>query len=131
LQKYTIPYLGPRSILRLHARQKNPKCHFSVVGERTIDGHQAVGLQMKLEGWSQESWFFDKESGRLLKEESRTANFEGEDTVTVTTFEDYHTFDGFPLARKETTQRDGKLAWTLEVMDFKVEKPSGAAFAKP
>jgi hypothetical protein len=131
LQKYTIPYLGPRSILRLQARLKNPKCSFSTVSERTIDGHQAVGLQMKLEGGPQETWFFDKESGLLLKEESRTANFEGEDTVTVATYEDYQTFDGFPLARKETVQRDGKPAWTMEVIDFKVATPSGTAFAKP
>lgn len=131
MQKYTIPYLGPRSMLRLHARQKNPKCRFFTQGECTIDGHQAVGLQMKLEGGPQETWFFDKESGRLLKEESRTANFEGEDTVTVTTYEDYQTFDGFPLARKETTQRDGKLAWTMELIDFKVATPSETAFAKP
>jgi hypothetical protein len=131
MQKYTIPYLGPRSILRLHARQKNPKCHFSTAGERTIEGHQAVGLQMKLEGGPQETWFFDKQSGRLLQEESRTANFEGDDTVTVTTYEDYQTIDGFPLARKETTQRDGKLAWTRELIEFQVATPSATAFAKP
>src|SRR5262249_25107245 len=27
--KYTIPYQGPRSILRLRARQKNPACQFA------------------------------------------------------------------------------------------------------
>ena len=37
---------------------------------------------MKLEGGPQETWYFDKESGLLIKEESRTANFEGEDTYT-------------------------------------------------
>jgi hypothetical protein len=131
MQKYTIPYLGPRSILRLHARQKNPKCRFSTPGECRIDGHPAVGLQMTLEGGPQETWFFDKESGRLLREESHTANFEGDDTVTVTTYEDYQIFDGYPLARRATTQRDGKLAWTRELIDFKVATPSARAFARP
>jgi hypothetical protein len=131
MQKYTIPYLGPRSILRLLARQKNPKCHFSTAGECAIDGHPAVGLLMKLEGGPQETWYFDKQSGRLLQEESRTANFEGEATVTVTSYRDYQTHDGFPLARKETTQRDGKPAWTQELIDFQMATPSATAFAKP
>jgi hypothetical protein len=90
-----------------------------------------MGLQMKLEGGPQETWFFDKQSGRLLREEPRTANFEGEDTVSVTTYEDYQTLDGFPLARKETVQRDGKPAWTQELIKFQVATPSPAAFAKP
>jgi hypothetical protein len=131
MRKNTIPYLGPRSILRLRARQKNPQCQFSTVGECTIDGHQAVGLRMKLEGGPQQTWFFDKESGLLLKTESRTANFEGEETVTVTNYDDYQNFDGFPLARKETTQRDGKPASTRELIEFKVATPSEGAFAKP
>jgi hypothetical protein len=131
MKKNTIPYLGPRSILRLSARQKNARCQFSTVGECTVDGHQAVGLRMKLEDGPQQTWFFDKESGLLLKTESRTANFEGEDSVITTTFSDYQTFDGFPLARKETTVRDGKPASTRELIEFKVATPSEEAFGKP
>ncbi len=131
MRKYTIPYVGPRSILRLRDRQNNPQCHFSTTGECTIDGHQAVGLRMKLEGGPQETWFFDKESGLLLKEESRTANFEGEDTVNATTYADYQTLDGFPMARRQTSQRDGKPAWTRHLTEFKVLTPSQEAFAKP
>jgi hypothetical protein len=131
MQQDTIPYRGPRSILRLQARQKNPKCHFSTAGESTIDGHPAIGLCMKLDGGPQETWYFDKESGRLLQEESRIANFEGPDTVTVTTYSDYQTIEGFPVARKETTQRDGKPSSTTQVIEFQVMTPSPAAFAKP
>jgi len=131
MRKNTIPYLGPRSILRLRARQKNPHCQFSAAGECTIDGHQAVGLRMKLEGGPQQTWFFDKESGLLLRTESRTANFEGEETVTVTTYEDYQTFDGFAMARKESTLRDGKPSSTRELIEFKVATPSEEAFSKP
>jgi hypothetical protein len=131
MQKYTVPYVGPRSILRLQVRQKNPKCHFSTAGECAIDGRPAVGLLMKLQGGPQETWFFDKQSGRLLKEESRTANFEGADTLSVTTYEDYQMVEGFSLARKETVLRDGKLAWTMELIDFKLETAKPAAFAKP
>jgi hypothetical protein len=131
MRKQTIPYTGPRSILRLRARQKNPQCHISVTGECTIDGHQAVGLRMKLEGGPQETWFFDQQSGLLLKSESRTASFEGEESVNVTTYENYETLDGFPLARKETTQQDGKLAYTKELIDFKVATPSQGTFDKP
>jgi hypothetical protein len=40
-------------------------------------------------------------------------------------------FDGFPLARKETVQRDGKPAWTQELIDFQATTPSATAFAKP
>jgi hypothetical protein len=131
MRKNTIPYLGPRSILRLRARQKNPQCQFSTVGECTIDGHQAVGLRMKLEGGPQQTWFFDKDSGLLLKTESRTANFEGEETVTLTNYEDYQNFDGFPLARREISLRDGKPASTRELIEFRATTPSEGAFAKP
>jgi hypothetical protein len=51
--------------------------------------------------------------------------------VLVTTYEDYQNFDGFPIARKEITQRDGKPASTRELIEFKVAMPSEGAFAKP
>jgi hypothetical protein len=130
-KKFTLPFLGPRDILRLRARQKNPACQFASTGEATIDGRAAVGLKMNLNGGSQQVWYFDKESGLLLREESPTANFEGEDTVTATSYADYQTFDGFPLARKVTNERDGKPYFTRELIDFKAASPDPAAFAKP
>jgi hypothetical protein len=129
--KYTLPYEGPRSILRLRARQKNPACQFTTTGEGTVEGRPAVGLRMKLEGGPEATWYFDKETGLLLKTEQRTKRFEGEDEVYVTLYEDYQTFDSFPMARKETYQRDGKLASTTELIDFKAATPSEGAFAKP
>jgi hypothetical protein len=129
--KYTIPYDGPRSILRLRARQKNPACQFTMAGEGTVEGRPAVGLRMKLEGGPEAIWYFDKETGLLLKTEQRTKRFEGEDSVQVTLYGDYQTFDGFPMARKQTSHRDGKLAFTTELIDFKAAAPSEGAFAKP
>ena len=35
------------------------------------------------------------------------------------------------MARKVTSQRDGKLAYTTELIDFNVASPSEGAFAKP
>ena len=131
MQKYTVPYMGPRSILRLRARQKNPACQFTTTGEGTVEGRPAVGLRMKLEGGPEATWYFDKETGLLLKEEQRTKRFEGEDTVVETLYGDYQTFDGFPMARKVTSRRDGKLASTTELIDFKAATPSEGAFAKP
>jgi hypothetical protein len=129
--KYTIPYEGPRSILRLRARQKNPACQFTTTGDGTVEGRPAVGLRMKLEGGPETIWYFDKETGLLLKTEQTTKRFEGEDSVQVSLYADYQTFDGFPMARKETSWRDGKLAFTTELIDFKAATPSEGAFAKP
>ncbi len=129
--KYTIPYEGPRSILRLRARQKNPACQFTMSGEGTVEGRPAVGLRMKLEGGPEETWYFDKETGLLLKKDQRTKRFEGEDNVVETLYGDYQTVDGFLMARKETSLRDGKLAFTTELIDFHVASPSEGAFAKP
>jgi hypothetical protein len=131
MKKFTIPYLGPRSMLRLLDRQKNRQCHFSTVAECTIDGHQAVGVRMKLQDGPQETWYFDKETGLLLKEESSTRRFESEDILYTTTYEDYKTFDGFPMARKIASYQDGKLTSTRELIEFKVGTPDPAAFAKP
>ena len=86
---------------------------------------------MKLEGGPEATWYFDKETGLLLKTEQRTKRFEGEDSVQVTLYGDYQTCDGFPMARKVTSQRDGKLASTTELIDFHVASPSEGAFAKP
>jgi hypothetical protein len=131
MRKYTIPYTGPRAILRLRARQRNPKCHFTTVGESTIDGHPAIGLRMKLDGGSQETWYFDTASGLLVRTETRSTRFEGEPTVNVTTYEDYQTVDGFPIARKEKLEQDGKPMSTTELVEFKVATPSEGTFAKP
>ena len=62
---------------------------------------------MKLEGGPEATWYFDKETRLLLKTEQRTKRFEGEDTVVETLYGDYRTFDGFPMARKVTSRRDG------------------------
>lgn len=129
--KNTIPYEGPRSILRLRARQKNPACHFATVGEGTVEGRPAVGLRMKLEGGPEATWSFDKETGLLLKEEQRSKRFEGEDTVVETLYGDYQTLDGFLMARKVTSRRDGKLAYSMELIDFRAATPGEGVFAKP
>jgi hypothetical protein len=129
--KYTIPYAGPRSILRLRARQKNPECHFAMAGEGSVEGRPVVGLRMKLEGGPEATWYFDKETGLLLKEEQRTKRFEGEDTVVETLYGDYQTLDGFPMASKVTSRRDGKLASTTDLIEFRATTPGEGAFAKP
>jgi hypothetical protein len=129
--KYTMPYEGPRLILRLRARQKNPACQFTTAGEGTVEGRPAVGLRMKLEGGPEETWYFDKETGLLLKKEQRTKRFEGEDNVQVTLYGDYQTCDGFPMSQKVTSRRDGKLAFTTELINFKAATPSEGAFSKP
>ena len=131
MKRYTIPYLGPRSILKLRDRQKNTQCHFSTTGDCTIDGHPAVGLRMKLQDGPQETWYFDKETGVLLKEEYSTKRFEGEDTMRSTTYEDYKSFEGFPMACKSATYQDGKLTSTWELVELKVGSPGPEAFAKP
>jgi hypothetical protein len=131
MQKYTVPYVEPRSILRLRARQKNPACQFTTSSEGTVEGRPAVGLRMKLEGGPDETWYFDKESGLLLKQEMRIKRFEGEDEVHVTLYEDYQTCDGFPMARKVTHQDDGKVVYTRELIAFQAATPSEGAFAKP
>jgi hypothetical protein len=131
MRKYTVPYAGPRSILRLRARQKNPACQFTTVGEGTVEGRPAVALRMKLEGGPEETWYFDKESGLLLKEEGRIKRFEGEDEVYATLYEDYQARDGFPIARKETYRRDGKVSYTRELVAFQVATPAAGTFDRP
>jgi hypothetical protein len=51
--------------------------------------------------------------------------------VVETLYGDYQTQGGFPMARKVTYRRDGKLASTTELIDFSVASPSEGAFAKP
>jgi hypothetical protein len=86
---------------------------------------------MKLEGGPEATWYFDKETGLLLKTEQRTKRFEAEDCIQVNLYGDYQSYGGFPMARKVTSHRDGKLALTTELIEFNAETPSEGAFAKP
>ncbi len=51
--------------------------------------------------------------------------------MNVTTYEDYQTVDGFPIARKEKYEQDGKLMSTTDLVEFKVATPSEGTLAKP
>lgn len=130
-KKNTLPYTGPRDILRLRTRQKNPACHFAAIGESSLAGRPVLGLRMTLDGGPQETWYFAKDTGLLLKTVSRSTRFEGDDDVRSTLYEDYQDFDGFPLARKITYERDGKLVSTSELTQFKAGVPDPGTFAKP
>ena len=79
----------------------------------------------------QETWYFDKDTGLLLKDESVTKRFEGEDSVYATTYSDYKTIGGYQMACKVANYQDGKLTSTRELLDFKVGTPGPEAFAKP
>ncbi len=63
-----------------------------------------------------ERLYYDKESGRLVRQELRLTTDDKKLEVTVATF-DYQDVGGVTVARKQVAKRDGKVVLEVEVVE--------------
>ena len=106
----------------------------SSLGASKVGDKETVGVGVAHEGFRDVSLFFDKESGLLLKVESRGKDPRTDDKeFTVTsTYGDYKKVDGVMVAHKVNIKRDGKKYIEAEVTEAKFsEKLGDGVFAKP
>ncbi len=102
-------------------------------GEIEIAGRKAVGVNVAREGRRPINLFFDKETSRLVRTESRVRDDTTSQEVTEeATYSDYKLIEGTQHPMKITVKRDGKPHADVEVTEIKLaEKLDDSVFAKP
>lgn len=102
-------------------------------GEIEIAGRKAVGVNVAREGRRPINLFFDKETSRLVRTESRVKDeTTGQEVTEESTYGEYKLIDGALQAMKIAVKRDGKPHAEVEVTEFKpAEKLEDSVFARP
>jgi hypothetical protein len=106
----------------------------SPLGDLKVGDHQTVGVRAEREGYRPVSLFFDKESGLLVKSETRGKDLQrgGEEYTAETLYGDYKKVQDLLVAHKVSVKRDGKRFVEGETTDVKLsEKLDDNVFAKP
>lgn len=103
------------------------------LGEAKVADRPAVGVRVSQKDQRDVSLFLDKETGLLLKSESRVKDPQsGQEATQEMLYSDYRVVDGVKHAMKVTIKRDGKAFVEVEWTDFKAqEKLDDGTFAKP
>jgi hypothetical protein len=146
-----LKFSGPRRLLRL----TDPASELSWLGEVKVGDCAAVGIQLAFkmgpaEKWfleetgserakvvrltraHEEKWFFDKETGLLIKTERTVVSTTGMKFVIETLYSDYKKIDGIMIALKETVKSNGAASGGREVVEFKVvDKLEDRLFQQP
>ncbi len=105
----------------------------SPLGEAKVNGKPALGIRVSSEGHRDVNLFFDKDSGLLVKTETRAADLmSGEEKTEEKVLQDYKQQDGYFLPRRVSVLQDGKELLSLEIEDIKfVERFDDDTFTKP
>lgn len=102
-------------------------------GEIEIASRKAVGVNVTREGHRPINLFFDKETFRLARTETRVKDeTTGQEVTDEATFGEYKLIEGIPQAMKLTIKRNDKPHAEIEVTEVKLsEKLDDSVFAKP
>lgn len=102
-------------------------------GETEIAGRKAIGVNVTREGHRPINLFFDKETSRLVRSETRVKDdTTGQEVTEESTYGEYKAVDGTQQAMKIAVKRDGKPHADVDVEDLKAaEKLDDGVFAKP
>jgi len=102
-------------------------------GEVRVHEKTALGVKVSAKGHRDVTLHFDKETGMLVKTESRVKDeATGQDVTAESLLSDYKEVQGTKQAMKFMEKRDGKLFMEYEVTDYKlVDKLGADVFAKP
>ena len=105
----------------------------STTGEMKINDKPALGVKVTSKGRRDVDLFFDKESGLLVKAETRVKMEGSDQEVTEESFaSDYKDVQGTKQAMKFTVKRDGKLFVEGEATEILLaEKLDASLFTKP
>ena len=105
----------------------------SPLGELKVNEKPAVGVRVSSEGHRDVNLFFDKDTGLLVKTETRSIDFmSGEEQNQEKLLQDYKEREGFLQPTKVVVLRDGKELLSLEIEEVKiVERFDDDTFTKP
>ena len=104
----------------------------ALLGEVNIDKRPARGITVSSKGHRDVNLYFDKETGLLVKTETRVKDDGGQEVTEETFLGEYKEVQSTKQATKVTVKRDGKLYLEYEVTDYQLaEKLDDSVFAKP
>ena len=105
----------------------------ATTGEHKVGEAKAVGVKVSAKGKRDVDLYFDKETGLLLKHESRVKDEGSGQEVTEETFHsEYKEVQGTKQAMKVVTKRDGKDFMDAEMSSIQLsEKVDDTVFVKP
>ncbi len=105
----------------------------ATTGELLVADKPALGVKVSSKGRRDVTLYFDKQTGMLVKYESRVKDEGSGQEVTEESFPSgYKDVQGTKQATKFTTKRDGKLYVEGDITDYQLADKLGAeVFAKP
>ncbi len=106
----------------------------STLGELKVDKRPALGVRVEFKGRRDVNLFFDKESGLLVKTETRARDvFNVDQEFTAETYQrEYKKVGDAMIAHKHELRRDDKLYVESEIIEFTpAEKLDDGLFNKP
>jgi hypothetical protein len=123
-----------REAVRLTPLLRDKAFKLSPLGEVRVGDRPAVGVHVERQGRRDVNLFFDKETGLLIKSESRARDVMNPDQefTSEEVFEDFRKIDGALVPHKVTIKRDGKVFLESELTEIKgFDRLDDALFAKP
>jgi outer membrane lipoprotein-sorting protein len=112
---------------------KDKQFTFATTGEIKVEKRTALGVKVSSKGHRDVDLYFDKETGMLVKSETRVKDDMSGQEVTEESFPgDYKDVQGTKQPMKFTVKRNGKLHVEGEATEIKLsEKLDASLFAKP
>lgn len=112
---------------------QDPAFSLASLGEVHVDQRPALGVRVSSKGHRDVNLYFDKETGLLVKTETRVKDDASGQEVTEEMFlTDYQDVQGTKQAAKFTIKRDGKPYLESEVSEYQLaEKLDASVFAQP
>lgn len=111
---------------------KSPAFTLVPAGVANVADRPALGVRVSSKGHRDVSLFFDRETGLLVKTQTRSKDDRGKEATEETFLSDYRITKGTKQAMKAVTYRDGKPYLTYRVTDYEPrEKVAGGTFDKP
>ncbi len=111
---------------------KDKQFKLGTIGEIKIEKRAALGVKVSSKGHRDIDLYFDKETGLLVKSESRVKDDGGQEVTEESFPSDYKDVQGTKQAMKFTVKRNGKLFMEGEATKVELfEKLDASTFAKP
>jgi len=110
---------------------KDKQIQVSLIGDDKVNDKPVTGVKISAKGYTDRKFFFDKESGLLVKIE-QTMERDGRQMNIESFFSDYKPINGVMFAMKQAVHRDGQKYIQNDATDCQVlEKLDNSTFAKP
>jgi hypothetical protein len=111
----------------------DPAFTLDALGEKRVQGQQAIGVRVSFKNRRDVSLYFDKQTGLLLTVETRHKNPDtGAEHIDELVYREFQEVNGVKRPLRTSFFRDGKLTDEGEIHDFKVlDRIDNDRFAKP